>query len=67
MERSDYQKTGKLYPRLDSYMVLQRDEYKGAEVYMGSSCQFKTQRGYKAWLLARSEFSKFNIKIMKGA
>lgn len=49
--KSDYQETGRLYSKLDSYMVSQRKESEGAEIYWGSSCQFKTQKKYKAWLL----------------
>lgn len=64
--KSDYQETGKLYPKLDSLAVLQRPECKGVEIYLGSSCQFRTQKKYKAWLLNQEEFKHLKIKIVKG-
>ena len=48
--QSDTCITGKLYPKLDSYVVLQRKECKGSMVYFGSSNQFKTQKAYREYL-----------------
>ncbi len=64
--QSDYQLTGKLYPKLDSYMVLQRKESEGIEVYLGSSNQFKTQKKYRDWILSQPQWSHLKIKIMRG-
>lgn len=61
--KSDYQETGKLYPKLDSYRVL--EDPKGFLDYMGSSCQFKTKKKFKAWLLCFPEYQGLNIKIIK--
>lgn len=63
---TDYQKTGKLYKKLDSFMVSQRRESKGSEIYWGSSNQFKTQKSYKKWLLNQSEWAHLTFKIRKG-
>lgn len=51
----------KLYPKLDSYMIDM-----GAEIYLGSSNQFKTQKAYKAWLLAQPKWAHLTIKIKRG-
>lgn len=64
--KSDYQMTGKLYQKLDSYMVSQRMESQGVEIYWGSSNQFKTQKAYKAWLLAQPDWTHLTFKIRKG-
>lgn len=64
--RTDYQVSGKLYPKLDSYMISQRLESYGSEIYWGSSNQFKTQKAYKAWLLKQPDWSHLKFKIVKG-
>lgn len=64
--QSDFHKTGKLYHKLDSYMVSQRMESKGVEIYWGSSCQFKTQKAYKNWLTAQANWSHLTFKIVRG-
>lgn len=56
----------KLYPKLDSYMISQRPESKGVEIYWGSSNQFKTQKAYKAWLLSQREWAHLTFKIVRG-
>lgn len=48
--KSDYEKTGNLYDKLDAYAILRREESRGVKVYAGSSCQFKTAKAYKTWL-----------------
>lgn len=64
--QSDYYKTGKLYQKLDSYMVSQRIESKGTEIYWGSSNQFKTQKAYRNWLLSQENWKHLTFKIRKG-
>lgn len=62
---SDYYITGKLYPKLDAYLyVREGDDMR--TLYIGSSCQFRTQRRYKQWLLERHTFVNDSvIKIVK--
>ncbi len=64
--RSDTNMTGKLYPKLDSYMISQRPESKGVMIYCGSSNRFKTQKAYKAWLLNQDRWKHLTFKIVKG-
>jgi hypothetical protein len=64
--RSDYQESGKLYSKLDAYMVSQRQESFGAEIYWGSSNQFKTQKKYKQWLVSQPDWNHLTFKIRKG-
>jgi hypothetical protein len=66
MLETDTYKTGKLYDKLDSYMVSQRPESKGVAIYWGSSNQFKTAKAYKSWLLSQSDWSHLTFKIVKG-
>jgi len=47
-------------------MISQRVESKGAEIYWGSSNQFKTQKAYKSWLLAQDNWKHLTFKIRKG-
>jgi len=42
-QTTDYYKTGKLYPKLDAYM-MDNGHYVS---YLGSSCQFKNAKNYK--------------------
>ena len=63
---TDYYNTGKLYGKLDAYMVSKRKESLGSEIYWGSSNQFKTQRKYKEWLLSQKDWSHLTFKIKKG-
>jgi hypothetical protein len=63
---SDYYKTGKLYKKLDSYMISKRGESFGSEIYWGSSNQFKTQKKYKQWLLSQNDWNHLTFKIKKG-
>lgn len=53
--------TGKEYPKLDSYIISKERGSLGQLFYLGSSCQFKTQRRYKEWL---KEYHGVNIKII---
>lgn len=64
--KSDYQKTGKLYPKLDSYMLSDSGVSKGNWLYMGNSCQFKSMKAYRHWLLLQPKYAHLTIKIMKG-
>lgn len=64
--QTDYYKTGKLYHKLDAYMISNRPESKGTEIYWGSSNQFKTQKAYKAWLLSQKDWTHLTFKIRKG-
>jgi len=58
--------TGRLYPKLDSYMVSQRPECKGVKIYMGSSCQFRTQKAYREWLYAQPNNAHLKIIVCRG-
>ena len=58
--------SGKLYKKLDSYMISQRPESKGVMIYLGSSNQFKTQKSFKDWLLKQDGWSHLTFKIVKG-
>lgn len=64
--KTDTYMTGKLYKKLDSYMISQRKESKGALIYWGSSNQFRTQKAYKAWLLNQKEWAHLTFKIVRG-
>lgn len=64
--KSDYERTGKLYPKLDSYMISKRPESVGVEVYWGSSNQFATHKAYKSWLTTREGWEHLNFRIKKG-
>lgn len=63
---SDTHITGKLYKKLDAYMISQRPESKDAMIYWGSSNQFKTQKSYRAWLLKQDNWTHLTFKIVKG-
>lgn len=63
--QTDYYETGKLYPKLNAYMTSRRTESFGVVIYMGSSCQFKTKKRYKNWLL--EQYPNLDIKIEKEA
>lgn len=63
--KSDYQLTGNMYPKLDCYMISQRPETFGVEIYMGSSCQFKTQKKFKQYML-HVYGEHLTLKIVKG-
>jgi len=61
--KTDTAKTGKLYPKLDALIKNPMGEYE----YFGSSCQFRTQKGFKEYLLncIEAPLDKY-IKIVKG-
>jgi hypothetical protein len=63
--KSDYQETGKLYPKLDAYMFYFDEEAYPALDYLGSSCQFKTQKKYYAWLKQQDEYKHLPIRIKR--
>lgn len=63
--KTDYEKTGKLYAKLDAY-VIENPPYNEHSFYLGSSCQFKTMKGYLSWLKAQSKFMGLVLKIRKG-
>ena len=55
--------TGKIYPKLDAYFLDAKGEYQ----YMCSSCQFKTQSGFKNWLANKYDAPNTrHLKIKKG-
>jgi hypothetical protein len=60
--KSDYQVTGKLYPKLDAYAVYHHPD---RLFYLGSSCQFKTQKNYKKWLRCQPQFAELVLCIEK--
>lgn len=62
--KSDYELTGKLYDKLDAYLISHRPESEGVYIYMGSSCQFKTMKKYKALLLA-AYGDHLDVRIVK--
>ena len=66
LNQTDTYISGKLYDKLDAYMVSQRPESRDCIIYWGSSNQFKTQRSYKKWLLGQKNWSHLTFKIMKG-
>jgi hypothetical protein len=57
--------SGKLYPKLDAFMISQRPESKGVLIYWGSSCQFKTMKAYKSWLLNQEKWSHLTFNIRR--
>ncbi len=63
---SDTYITGKLYDKLDAYMISQRPESKDEMIYWGSSNQFKTRKNYKTWLLAQKAWEHLTFKIVRG-
>ena len=62
----DTVKKGELYQKLDALMISQRPESKGVAIYLGSSNQFRTMKGYKDWLMAQPAYSHLKLKIVKG-
>lgn len=51
--QTDYQTTGKLYPKLEAYIegnCTQAMPYPEHLYYFGSSIQFRTCKGFKAYL-----------------
>lgn len=60
--QSDTYLTGKLYPKLDAYIQNGKD----AEMfYLCSSCQYKTQRRFKASIRERHSLADNAIIIIK--
>lgn len=64
--KSDYQLTGKLYPKIDIYIVSYLGFRYKDPVYWASTCQFKTQKAFKAFIVARPAASGYVFKTYKG-
>lgn len=67
--RSDFERTGRLYPKLDAYSVIHLmdapvdEDVK--EIYLASSNQWATQKAFKEFMQQQPEFLGLNIKIRK--
>lgn len=65
---TDYQKTGKFYKKLDSYIegnCSQLMPYENTLYYFGSSIQFKTCKNFKAYLKAKYPNKRIAVYIAK--
>lgn len=55
--KSDTYISGKLYRKLDAYIINGRGEIE----YFTSSCEFKTQSNFKNWLINNVETTRYII------
>lgn len=65
---TDYEITGKLYKKLDSYKSgngSQSAPYEKSFYYFGSSIQFKTCKSFQEYLQAKHPYAKFKVCISK--
>ena len=61
--QSDTASTGKLYPKLTAYLKLKG----GREIYLCSSCQYRTKTNFKQSLLNRYFFAPGSKLIIEKA
>lgn len=65
--KSYYERTGKLQPKLDAYLVFDSTECFRTEIYLFSSNWHKTQKEFKESIYAEyPEYKGTQIKIRKG-
>ena len=62
---SDTYATGRLYNKLDAYLISARPESRGVAIYFGSSCQFRTKESYERWLRKRHSIAEFSRLVIR--
>lgn len=62
--KTDYWETGKLYPKLNAYILLGEGGLNEEYIYVFSSCQFRTQKRFKEYV--STKYPRHKIKIEKG-